>query len=63
MEIRQTFNYLAARAHKLGRSIFRSEAGALTLEWLVIGAALVVAVGIAAKLFDTAINAAAKKLK
>ncbi len=63
MQTLQTFNYLAARAHKLRRSIFRNEAGALTLEWLVIAAALVVAVGIAAGIFNGAIRAAANKLK
>lgn len=39
--------YLAMRARSLGRTVFRSEAGALTLEWIVLAAGLV-AVAIAA---------------
>lgn len=58
----QTVSYLGMRARRLGRAIFRSDAGALTLEWIVIAAALVVAVGIAATLFKNAIRAAAKSL-
>ena len=57
-----TIRYLGIRANRLGRVLFRSDAGALTLEWIVIAAALVVAAGIAAGLFGKAIKAAAKGL-
>lgn len=59
----QTATYLAARARRVGRVIFRSEAGALTLEWVVIAALLVAAVAIAKPLFDAAVSAAGAKLK
>ncbi len=55
-------SYLGMRARSLGRAIFRNDAGALTLEWIVIAAALVIAAGIGAALFKNAIRAAAKKL-
>jgi hypothetical protein len=58
----QAVSYLGMRARKLGRTIFRNDAGALTLEWIVIAAALVAAVGVAAFLFKNAIKAEAKKL-
>jgi hypothetical protein len=58
----QAVNYLGMRARRLGRAAFRNDAGALTLEWIVIAAALVVAVGVAAVLFKNAIRAEAKKL-
>ena len=58
----QAVSYLGMRARKLGRAVFRNDAGALTLEWIVIAAALVAAVGGAAFLFKTAIQHAAKKL-
>lgn len=58
----QAVSYLGMRARRLGRAVFRSDAGALTLEWIVIAAALVVAVGVAAALFKNAIKAEAKKL-
>ncbi len=57
-----TVSYVAARARRAGRVVFRNDAGALTLEWLVIGAALVIAVGVGAKLFTSAIKAEAGKL-
>ncbi len=57
-----TANYLTARARKLGRVLFRSDAGALTLEWIVIAALLVAAVAIAKPLFEAAIRAAATNL-
>lgn len=62
-EMRMTFTYVTARARQLGRTIFRSEAGALTLEWVVIGGLLVLAAAIGAKLFDAAIRSQASKLK
>lgn len=58
----QAVSYLGLRARRLGRAIFGNDAGALTLEWIVIAAALVVAVGVAAVLFKNAIRAEAKKL-
>ena len=58
----QAVSYLGMRARKLGRAIFHNDAGALTLEWIVIAAALVVAVGVAAALFKNSIKAEAKKL-
>lgn len=58
-----TFDYARARARKLGRAVFRGDAGALTLEWVVIAALLVAAVAIAKPLFNAAIRAAGAKLK
>jgi hypothetical protein len=58
----QAASYLAMRARRLGRSIFGNDAGALTLEWILIAALLVVAVGLATPLFKDAIRAAAKGL-
>jgi hypothetical protein len=64
MEMMQiTASYLAARARRLGRVVFRSDAGALTLEWVVIAALLVAAVAIAKPLFDAAVSAAGAQLK
>lgn len=57
-----TARYLGMHARKLGRAIFRNDAGALTLEWIVIAAALVAAVAVGATLFKSAIKAAAKSL-
>ena len=54
--------YLAMRARSLGRTIFRNDAGALTLEWIVIAVLLVAAAGIGAGLLDKAIRGEAKKL-
>jgi len=58
----QTIRYLGVRANRLGRVLFRSDAGALTLEWIVIAAALVAAVAAAAVLFNKAIKTEAGKL-
>jgi hypothetical protein len=55
--------YLRARARRLGRTVFRNDAGALTLEWLVIAALLVAAVAVAKPLFDAAVKAAGDNLK
>ena len=55
-------SYLGMRARKLGRVVFRNDAGALTLEWIVIAVALVAAVAVGATLFKNAIRAAAKSL-
>lgn len=55
-------HYAADRARRRIRAAVRNEFGALTLEWIVIAAALVVAGGIAAALFNTAIRNEAKRL-
>ena len=63
MEMMQlTINYLAGRARQLGRAIFRNDAGALTLEWIVIAGLLVAATAVAYPLFRAAINGAATKM-
>ena len=58
-----TARYLGMHARRLGRAIFRNDAGALTLEWIVIAGFLVVAAGLAYGFFHSAIMAAVKKLK
>lgn len=60
--IYEAVNYLGMRARSLGRTIFGNEAGAITLEWLVIAVALVAAAGIAAAAFSKKISAELKKL-
>lgn len=55
-------SYLGMRARKLGRAIFRSDAGALTIEWIAIAAALVLAAGVGYTIFKSAIKAESKKL-
>ncbi|HVB46428.1 MAG TPA: hypothetical protein VNF47_27475 [Streptosporangiaceae bacterium] len=56
-------SYLAAHARSRGRALFRgNEIGALTLEWIVIAAALVAAVAVGAGIFRSAIRAEARKL-
>ncbi|HET7014771.1 MAG TPA: hypothetical protein VFI65_12720 [Streptosporangiaceae bacterium] len=63
MEMMQmTVSYLAGRARRLGRTIFGNDAGALTLEWIVIAGLLVVATGIAIQLFESAIRSQATKM-
>lgn len=57
-----TVDYLADRARSRVRSIVRNEAGALTLEWIIIAVALVAAGAIAAGLFTAAIRTEARKL-
>jgi len=57
-----TVDYLAGRARRLGRVIFRNDAGALTLEWIVIAGLLVVAAAFAIPLFKHAITAQARKM-
>jgi hypothetical protein len=58
----QTVDYLAGRARRVGRAIFRNDAGALTLEWIVIAGLLVVAAIGAGVYFTTAITGAASKM-
>jgi hypothetical protein len=55
-------SYLADRARIRVRAVIRNEAGALTLEWIIIAVALVAAGAIAAGLFNAAIRAEAKSL-
>lgn len=55
-------SYLVVRARSLGRTIFRSEAGALSLEWIVIAVLVVGAATLGAKLLTGMIHAEAKKL-
>lgn len=55
-------NYLGMRARSLGRAVFGNEAGAITLEWIVIAVALVAAATAAALAFRNKINAELKKL-
>jgi hypothetical protein len=58
----QAVSYLGIRARNLGRAVFGNEAGALTLEWIVIAVALVAAAGIAVGFFDKKIRALVKGL-
>lgn len=58
----QAVSYLGMRARSLGRAIFGNEAGAITLEWIVIAVALVIAAGAAVAVFSKKINAELKKL-
>jgi len=55
-------DYLGMRARRLGRAIFRNDAGALTLEWIVIAVGLVAAAGVGGVLLTNAIKGEAKKL-
>jgi hypothetical protein len=55
-------SYLADRARIRVRATISNEAGALTLEWIIIAVALVAAGAIAAGLFNAAIRAEAKNL-
>ena len=57
-----TIGHLADRARHRIRTSVRNEAGALTLEWIVIAVALVAAGGIAAALFTASIRSEAKNL-
>lgn len=52
----------ADRARQMARSAVGNEAGALTLEWIVIAAALVAAGAVAAGIFSRAIRDAATSL-
>lgn len=54
--------YMGMRARTLGRSIFRNEVGALTLEWIVIAVGVVVAAGIGVVFIKNAIKAESKHL-
>jgi hypothetical protein len=57
-----TIGYLADQARSRIRNAVRNDAGALTLEWIVIAVALVAAGGIAAALFDASIRSEANNL-
>ncbi len=54
--------HLSDRARARVRVMVSNEAGALTLEWIIIAVALVAAGAIAAGLFNAAIRAEAKHL-
>jgi len=55
-------SYLAGRARQVGRTIFRNDAGALTLEWIVIAGLLVAGALVAYPLFKSAISSQATKM-
>ena len=55
-------SYARVRARRLGRAIFRNDAGALTLEWIVIAAALVAAAIWAGAYITGKVKADAKKI-
>ncbi len=55
-------SYLAGRARRFGRAIFRNDAGALTLEWIVIAGLLVAAAAFAYPIFKAAISSAGTDL-
>lgn len=57
-----TLSHLTDRARSRVRGAVQNEAGALTLEWIIIAVALVAAGAIAAGLFNAAIRAEAQKL-
>jgi hypothetical protein len=57
-----SLRYLTDRARARVRAAVSNEAGALTLEWIIIAVALVAAGAIAAGLFNAAIRAEAKNL-
>jgi len=57
-----TVNYLRIHARRFGKTAFRSEAGALTLEWLLIAVAIAVAAGAAAAVFSKLVTAEDAKL-
>lgn len=58
----EAINYMAMRARRLGRSIFHNDAGALTLEWIVIAIGLVVAAAAAGVYIKTKLTAEEKKI-
>jgi hypothetical protein len=55
-------SYLVLRARRLGQAVFRSEAGALSLEWIVIAVLVVGAATLGVTVLKSAISAEAKKL-
>jgi hypothetical protein len=55
-------SYTVDRARRKVRATVRNQTGALTLEWIIIAAALVAAGAIAASIFNKAIRDAAKSL-
>jgi hypothetical protein len=55
-------SYLGMRARRLGRAIFGNDAGAITLEWLVIAVALVLAAGVAGAYFTSRVKAEEHKI-
>ncbi len=61
--IQLTIRYAGARAYQFGRRVFRSEAGALTLEWIIIAGLLVAATAAAGIIFTKAIKTEGAKVK
>lgn len=55
-------SYLGMRARRLGRALFGNDTGALTLEWIVIAVALVVAATAAGIFFKNQITAEEHKI-
>jgi hypothetical protein len=55
-------SYTVDRVRRTVRATVRNDAGALTLEWIIIAAALVAAGAIAAGIFNKAIRDAARSL-
>jgi hypothetical protein len=49
--ILMTVSYLRIHARRFGRAAFRSDTGALTLEWLLIGVAIALAAVAAGAVF------------
>jgi hypothetical protein len=48
--------YLRIQGRRIGQAVFRNEAGALTLEWILIAVGLVAAATAAVAIFKTAIS-------
>ncbi|HET9893565.1 MAG TPA: hypothetical protein VFQ44_01275 [Streptosporangiaceae bacterium] len=61
--INQTIRYAGARAYKFGRRLFRSDAGAITLEWIIIAALLVAVASTAGAVFKSVVISYEAKLK
>ncbi len=59
----QTIRYVGAHAYQFGRRVFRSESGALTLEWVIIAALLLAAATGAGIIFSTAVSNESKTIK
>jgi Flp pilus assembly pilin Flp len=58
-----TVDYVTAQVRRIGRRFVRNDAGALTLEWLLIGVALVAAAGIATVYFTNVVKSTETGLK
>ncbi len=60
--VSMTVSYLRIHARRAGRAVFGNEAGALTLEWLLIAVAIALAAVAAAAVFTKLVTAEDKKL-